>query len=42
MIKRSKGKGKSCSSMLFGVTVYKGNIYLIKETPTRVVAEFLI
>ena len=43
MIKRSKGKGKSkgCSYMLFGITIYKGNTYLIIETPTRVASELV-
>ena len=45
MIKRSKGKSKDkskdCSYMLFGITIYKGNTYLIIETPTKVASKFV-
>ena len=42
MIKRSKGKSKDCSYMLFGITIYKENTYLIIETPTKLASEFVI
>ncbi len=38
MIKRSKGKSMGCNYMLFGITIYKENTYVIIETPTRVAA----
>ena len=39
MIKRSKGKSKDSTYMLFGIKIYKGNTYLIIETPTNLIAE---
>ena len=39
MIKRSKGKSKDCTYMLFGIKIYKGNTYLIIETPTNLIIE---
>ena len=41
MIKRGKDKGKACIYMLFAITVYKGNTYLITKTPTKITTEFV-